>query len=651
MSKIVIENEAGEASEIQRILESCGYSVKLASDEDLEDRNSDDECQILRIIGSNHSLVEDKREKDDYKSLFEKSTNFIIIRTLQGWIMDANPMSCEMLGYSREELTNKNFMDLFPTTFHDYLRELTVTLESRGFVDYEIFFIRKDGSLLNAEARCTLMKYANQDAVMCIGWDISERKKIEKALEESEENYRRIVETAREGILAADEDMRITYANPEMLDLLGYKLEELVNKNLTHIIFKEDLKDHHKRMDSRRKHISERYERRFRCKGGSGRWMIVSTTPVLDEGIFKGLFAMFTDITHMKSAEEALKSSEEKYRLVVENAAEGIVILDKMGKVVDINKKLLELTGLSRGEVLDKSFVKLIPRFGINVKAALTEFYHVIRGKSIKEPYWTIKVNDREINLIAHSSLIKKDGKVTGVSVILEDVTESLNIENKLKDSVKEKEVLLREIHHRVKNNLQIISSLLNLQSSYIKNEDILEIFRDSQNRIKSMAVIHEQLYQSEDFTGINVGNYIKSLSQSLFDSYNVSGSLIKLNICVENIKFDIDTAIPLGLLINELLTNSLKHAFPCIHDGQVSLNELYPEYMQDVNCLISLKLESRNGEYILIVDDNGVGIPKDYDYKNSGTLGFQLINSLVIQLDGSINLDRSRGTEFTIKF
>lgn len=544
MSKIyIIGNVTEESKKIQRLLKLHGYSVKLESDYDLKNLNSDNEDQILRINESNHSLFQDKSEKDDYKSIFENSTNFIIIQTLEGLILDVNPRACEMLGYSREDLIKKNFMDLIPSKYHGYLLEIKGTLESQGFVDYEIFFLRKDGSLLNTEARCTALKYSNQNAVMCTGRDISKHKKIEKALKESEENNSYLI------------------------------------------------------------------------------------------------------------AEEALRNSEEKYRSVVENAAEGIVILDRIGTLMDVNNKILEITGVSRDEVIGKNIIKLVPIVGISVKDALAEFWDVIRGKKLRKPYWTFKVNGRETNLIAHTSLIKKNGKINGVSVILEDVTERLKIEDTLKESVKEKEVLLSEIHHRVKNNLQIISSLLNLQSNYIKNEDDLEIFRDSQNRIKSMAVIHEQLYQFEDFTGINIGNYIKSLTQSLFNSYNVSGSLIKLNISFENIKFDIDKAIPLGLLINELLTNSLKHAFPCISGVQVSLTELYPKYRQDFNCLISLKLESKNGKYILVVGDNGVGMPLDYDYKNSGTLGFQLINSLVNQLDGSIKLDRSLGTKFTIKF
>ncbi len=648
MSKILIVGDAAsEALEIQRLLESYGYYVTLTS----SDLNPDDEYQILRVNESNRV----KDQEDDYRSLFENATDSIIIRTLAGRVIDVNPMACEMLGYTREELLTKNFLNLISPDCHDYLQELNGILLSKGFVDYETYLLRRDDSIFNAEARCTMVRYGQEDVIMCICRDITERKKIEKALRESKENYRRIVETACEGILVSDEYMRITYANPEMLELLGYKLEEMLGKKLTDFLYKEDLEDHYKRVENRKKNLSERFERRLKHKDGSKCWMLVAATPIFDGGVFKGSFAMFTDITHIKHAEEALRDSEEKYRLVVENAAEGIVILDRIGNLVDVNKKVLEIVELSREDVIGKNITKLVPLVGINVKDALTEFLNVIgRRVDKKKQYWTFKVKGNETNFIAHSSFLKRNGRITGLSVILEDVTERLKIEDKLKESVKEKEVLLREIHHRVKNNLQIISSLLNLQSKYIINDEDLEIFKDSQNRIKSMAIIHEQLYQSEDFTGINVGNYIKRLSQDLFNSYNVSGNLIKLNLNVEDIKFSINTAIPLGLLINELLTNSLKHAFPCLTNGQISLTK-YSNPQETLpssgDCSISLNLSSRNGEYTLIITDNGVGMPEDFDYKNIGSLGFQLINNLVKQLNGSIELDRNRGTKFKIEF
>jgi two-component sensor histidine kinase len=169
------------------------------------------------------------------------------------------------------------------------------------------------------------------------------------------------------------------------------------------------------------------------------------------------------------------------------------------------------------------------------------------------------------------------------------------------------------------------------------------------------MAIVHEQLYQSEDLSRIDIENYIKRLADSLFNSYNVN-PLIRFNLDVENVKFGVNTAIPLGLMINEFLTNSLKHAFPCIYKGQVSLTNFPPVLSKNATimgdyCQINLNLSTEDGKYILVISDNGVGLPRDLDYRNTSTLGFQLINSLVNQLDGIITLDRTRGTEFRIEF
>jgi two-component sensor histidine kinase len=206
--------------------------------------------------------------------------------------------------------------------------------------------------------------------------------------------------------------------------------------------------------------------------------------------------------------------------------------------------------------------------------------------------------------------------------------------EESLKKSLQEKEVLLREIHHRVKNNMQIISSLFNLESTYTTSEKEKKIFEDSQNRVKSMAMIHEKLYQSHDLAKIDFADYIKSLASVLFASYGLSSN-IKHSINVEDVLFDIETAIPCGLIVNELLTNSIKHAFPRDRTGKIIIN-LHRD-------------EEEN--FILTVSDNGVGFPEDIDFKNTDTLGLQLVNTLVGQLDGTIELNEDEGTEFTITF
>jgi len=217
---------------------------------------------------------------------------------------------------------------------------------------------------------------------------------------------------------------------------------------------------------------------------------------------------------------------------------------------------------------------------------------------------------------------------------LLGEIAERKLVEEALNKSIKEKDVLLKEIHHRVKNNLQIVSSLLSLQSQYVNEPGSVELFKESQSRIISMALIHEKLYQTGDLTRINLSEYANELIGDLFRSYSVNTHLMKYQIESKNILLDINTAIPCGLIINELVTNSIKHAFPDNRSGEIKI---------DIQC--------HDGNCILKIADNGVGFPDDLDINDVKTLGLQLVTSLTKQLDGTIELDREGGTCFTIKF
>jgi len=205
----------------------------------------------------------------------------------------------------------------------------------------------------------------------------------------------------------------------------------------------------------------------------------------------------------------------------------------------------------------------------------------------------------------------------------------------KIEKSLKEKEVMLKEIHHRVKNNLQVISSLLSLQSRHIKDKEALELFNDSRNRIYSMSLIHERLYQSEDLARIDFAGYLRTLTRDLFRSYNVDPNVIKMNLELKDVFLNVNTGIPCGLIINEMVTNSLKHGFPDGRRGEIQIG-FY---------------ERKKGEYTLNVRDNGIGFPEDFDFRNTESLGMYLVVSLVEQLDGTIELDKGEGTSFTIGF
>ncbi|MGZ7094995.1 MAG: sensor histidine kinase [Methanobacterium sp.] len=220
------------------------------------------------------------------------------------------------------------------------------------------------------------------------------------------------------------------------------------------------------------------------------------------------------------------------------------------------------------------------------------------------------------------------------------EITELKLSKNELKKALDEKEVLLKEIHHRVKNNLMIISSLLDIQSHYIKDKDDYDLFKESKNRAYSMALIHEKLYRSTDLKMIDFGDYINKLAYDLFNVYTIDPDKIRLMVDVEDIKLDVDTAIPLGLIINELLTNSLKYAFPAPD----------PENNGKDN-IISISLSKHGDEYILAIADNGIGFPEDIDYKNNDSMGLELVDNLIEQIDGAMELNEVNGTEFKIAF
>jgi two-component sensor histidine kinase len=231
-------------------------------------------------------------------------------------------------------------------------------------------------------------------------------------------------------------------------------------------------------------------------------------------------------------------------------------------------------------------------------------------------------------------AVFRIDKNTIGVEIL--DITERKKAERQIKASLKEKEVLLAEVYHRVKNNMQVIISLLRLQAKNIEDKKHADMFIESEDRIRSMALIHEQLYQSQDFANIDFGEYTKSLVEGMFTSYGIDPSKIRFKIDIKDISFDLENAIPCGLIINELVSNSLKYAFPKGKEGQISVN---------------LRPVSEN-EFELMVSDDGIGTPKELDIRNVDTMGLSLVRTISEhQLDGKIDLDRTGGTQFNIKF
>ncbi|MGD2249369.1 MAG: histidine kinase N-terminal 7TM domain-containing protein [Candidatus Methanofastidiosia archaeon] len=305
---------------------------------------------------------------------------------------------------------------------------------------------------------------------------------------------------------------------------------------------------------------------------------------------------------------------------VVHSINDSVIVLDNQNRIMDLNPAAQTLVGGSPSELIGTPIDKAWPMVDV-VKLEKTNEV-VINGE------------EQHIYDVGISPVNDWRGLITSRVIVARDITERKKAEKQIKASLKEKEVLLREIHHRVKNNLQIISSLLNLQSRYMKDTQYANMLKESQDRIKSMALIHETLYQSKDLANINFEGYIHALVRDLARSYGVLEDEISINIKVDDVSLAVDTAIPVGLIINELVSNSLKHAFPH-RKGEIIIG-----------------LRSVNGDIELEVSDNGVGMPGNIDFRNTKTLGLHLVTILAEdQLDGDITLDRNNGTKFYIRF
>ncbi|CAN5154294.1 hypothetical protein BH09BAC5_BH09BAC5_28620 [soil metagenome] len=301
-----------------------------------------------------------------------------------------------------------------------------------------------------------------------------------------------------------------------------------------------------------------------------------------------------------------------------------------------ILKKSIQLSGLSpdKNESEEEFILRALDCMESKMKTddADREFCN-IRVNSILDVLTSYAKMDYTKKTELSESLDYIDAVAAGINMMGEELKESTV-------SLHEKEVMLKEIHHRVKNNLQVISSLLNLQADQIDNNDFKEKYRVTRDRIRSMALVHEKLYESENLALIDFGDYVESLANSLNVSYNPDNSRINMEIEVgENSGlFKIETAIPCGLILNEMLSNSFKYAFPGNKTGSVKV------------IFGSEKMKNEN-KFRLEVMDNGVGIPENTDVNNSETLGFQLINMLAEQLKANLVIDRNNGTKFSLTF
>ncbi len=344
--------------------------------------------------------------------------------------------------------------------------------------------------------------------------------------------------------------------------------------------------------------------------------------------------ALEAEIAERKQVEEALRESETKYRQLVKYAPAGIYEIDFVRqKFINVNDVMCDYTGYTREEFLALSPFEILTEDSLRL--FIERQQRALRGEQIPESveYQIKGRNNHEFWVILNSRWHYENGIPIGATVVVHDITERKLAEHQIRASLKEKEVLLQEIHHRVKNNLQIISSLLSLQSGYIKEQQARANLQDSQDRVRSMALIHEKLYRSANLAQIDFVEYIQDLIGYLSQVYNAAARGIVLDIRADDISLAIDVAVPCGLILNELVSNALKHAFPDGRTGHIQ---------------IELQIYG-NHQATLTIADNGVGFPTNLDFHNTSSLGLQLVNTLVNQLHGIIEMSCNGKTEFRI--
>lgn len=624
---------------------------------------------ITDLVSAEKQLQE---SKEQYKELIDNS-NYGIIILHNKKLQFVNAKGLEIINYKTPfELMYKSIEEVINYEC-DELNDAIEKIEKGKNINVLEHKVRdKDGNILDFEFRANRIKFQDKESVLLSFIDVTTKKQIEEEKHRAElaeksnqllkaeieerisiENKLTMAQSFSAGIIESSIDMiytanikgEINEFNLAATIEFQYLKEELIGESL-HILFgsDEERKEIFKTLESKKQFVGE-----VLCKRKDGSIFIsfLSISYLYNTNkVIMGIMVIGRDITELKENEQILKLSEENNK---KQAAKLKAIIESSSHYFfTVNKKYM-LTSFNENYYNDiKKLTQKKINIGDNYIAISTSpkgenygyFWKDVFDKAFQGEIqqFEIEREDEKGNQIFReifiNPIVKEDGKIDELSGIGHDITEKKIAEKKLKESLIEKEVLLKEIHHRVKNNMQVISSILNLQSAYVKDPQTLNILKESQNRIKSMAFIHESLYTTKDFSKINFSEYISNLCHNLFRTYEVYEDRITLELDIQDFYLNLDLAIPCGLILNELISNTLKYAFD-----------------EDEKGIVKIILTLQKKMVTLLVSDNGKGIPESVDIYNTETLGLQLINSLVEQIDGKLVLNRENGTEFKIQF
>ena len=621
-----------------------------------------DICNITERKRMEEALSESERRFRELSDLLPQTVYEIDVN---GILTYGNRIGFELFGYTENEF-KKGLNVLQMIAPHDReragaaFRAIIDGLGRRG-VSNEYQALKKDGSTFPISIYSSaIIVQGRITGLRGIIIDNTERKQVEEALVESEERYHLLAEHMTDIVWLMDMDIKTTYQSPSSEKLRGYTSKEIKDlppeKNLTPESLKLALEVFFAEMP--RIEGDPNYnpvkilELEYYRKDGTTFWSESKFSIIRDSsGKPVSILGEGRDITVRKQVEKQLWENEEKFRLIVENSHDIIYILTTDGVFTFVSPAWTTLLGHPLTEVIGQSFQKFVHPDDIPQCIAFLQ-YVIGTGQRQEDVEYRVQHTDGTWRWHSSSAVPLKDetGRIIGGEGIARDITERQLMESEIRSlntvleqrveqrtaqlnaSLEDKTVLLQEIHHRVKNNLQIIISLLKLQSRYIDDDKTRQVLQESQNRLRAMALVHERIYRSNNISEINLKDYLSYLTKQIFSFSNIPPYQIGMKITMEDIMSNIDTLVPVGLIVNELVSNSLKHAFPDGRKGE-----------------ISIAIQRQNALLTILFADTGIGIPANLDWRNAESLGLRLVILLVEQLDGTIELDRSSGTAFTI--
>lgn len=592
---------------------------------------------VIRDITERKRAEKALRESEEkWRSLVSNSPDFIALHDKDGNYLFLNHFAegfteKDILGHTVFEFLAPQSKELFKSKFDECISTwMPVKFEHVASGNF-------GGMRMYEETFVPILTKNEGVNILAVAKDITEQKLSERKLQESEEHFRLIFEDGSIAMALVNADIRFTQVNKAFVALLGYSEAELLNMTFVDISDSEST-DHDIRQIKRllnREIALYRTEIKFLSSDKKTVWGLVQISVMYGkEGEFLSLLIMINNITIRKKAEEALVESQEIFNQFMLNSPIYVFFKDAKLRSLRLSRNFEQMLGRPLQELLGKSMDELFPSelarkmleddFRVLKEGKLTEIEEELNGRYYSTTKFPIYINDTPMYLAGYTI----------------DVTSRKLAADAVKAALKEKEILLREVHHRVKNNLQVVSSLLNLQANKIPDKAIKGILEQSRNRIRSIALVHEKLYQTGNFAEINIKEYTRSLLAELFRVYLSDPQKIHIRTEIENVDIPLVYAIPYGLILNEIISNSLKYAFP-----DEMANKIKPEIF------IRLKTLSDNSLQ-LIAGDNGIGLPDDYQATDSLSLGLYLIRILATeQLNGGIEIDNKKGTIFTITF